>query len=41
MGGNPSALDRAGGRGTLLHAAARGDQAASIQARQPDACGAP
>ncbi|KAI7839821.1 hypothetical protein COHA_006442 [Chlorella ohadii] len=31
-GGNPCALDRQGGRGTLLHAAARGDQAECIKA---------
>lgn len=32
-GGNPCALDRQGGRGTLLHAAARGDQAECIKVR--------
>lgn len=34
MGGNPSALDRQGGRGTLLHAAAQHDQVECIRVRR-------
>lgn len=33
LGGNPSALDRQGGRGTLLHAAAGHDQVECVRVR--------
>lgn len=31
LGGNPSALDRQGGRGTLLHAAVQGDSLSCVK----------